>query len=97
MPIYIAIPLAPSSEALDKAVEEHINQPSDRYKLQSERGWLIKFDGTTIELSNHIGLTGQEKGIPSPVGQAIIVPVTGYYGRGPMDMWEWLKVRFENE
>lgn len=95
MPIYIAIPLTPSSSALNEAIEKHIVSTTDRYKLQSDRGWLVKFDGTTLELSDRIGLTGQEKGVPSPIGSAIVVPVTGYYGRGPMDMWEWLKVRLE--
>lgn len=95
MPIYIAVPLTLSSSALDDAVEQRITSVTDRYKLQADRGWLIKFEGTTVELSDHIGLTGQEKGNPSPIGSAIIVPVSGYYGRGPTDMWEWLKVRLE--
>lgn len=95
MPIYIVVPLTPSSDALDEAVEQRIAPTTDRYKLQANRGWLIRFDGTTVELSDHIGLTGQEKGTPSPIKSAVIVPVSGYYGRGPMDMWEWLKVRLE--
>ena len=95
MPIYIVVPLTPISTILDSAIEQAINSETDRYKLQAGRGWLINFDGTTIELSNHIGLSGKEKGTRSFIGSAIIVPVTGYYGRGPTDMWEWLKVRME--
>jgi hypothetical protein len=95
MSIYIAVPLTTSSTALNEAVEATIASHSDRYKLQSDRGWLIRFDGTSVELSNHIGLTGQEQGQPSLIGSAIIVPVSGYYGRGPTDMWEWLKTRLE--
>ena len=95
MPIYIAVPLTPDSAALNAAVEKFIPSATDRYKLQSDRGWLIKFSGTTVELSNHLELTGQEAGHASPIGSAIIVPVSGYYGRGPTDMWEWLKTRFE--
>lgn len=95
MAIYIVIPLIPNSTALNTAVEERISLPSDRYKLQSDRGWLIKYEGTTIEASNHIGITGQPQGVSSPIGSAIIVPVSGYYGRGPTDMWEWLKTKLE--
>jgi len=95
MPVYIVTPLIPTSTALDNAVEQSIELATDRYKLQADRGWLIKFDGTTVELSDRLGITGQEKGQPSPVGSAIIVPVSGYYGRGPTDMWEWLKNRLE--
>lgn len=94
MAIYIAVPLTVTSNALNAAVAHHI-EPSDRYPLQNDRGWLIKFDGTSIELSNHIGITGQEPGVSSPIGSAIIVPISTYYGRGPSDMWEWLKIRFE--
>lgn len=94
MAVYIAVPLTTTSTALNSAVVQHIDQ-HDRYQLQSERGWLIKFNGTSIELSNHIGLTGQETGAPSPIGSAIIVPVSTYYGRGPGDMWEWIKTRLE--
>lgn len=95
MPIYIVVPLIPISTIIDSAIEQSISSAADRYKLQAGRGWLINFNGTTIELSNHIGLTGQEKESPSFIGSAIIVPVSGYYGRGPTDMWEWLKVRME--
>ncbi|MFA5919695.1 MAG: hypothetical protein WC856_00190 [Methylococcaceae bacterium] len=95
MAIYIAVPLTPTSSALNDAVVRSIASASDRYQLQSDRGWLIKFDGTSVELSNHIGLTGQAQGDISPIGSAIIVPVSAYYGRGPTDMWEWLKTRLE--
>jgi hypothetical protein len=94
MPMFLAVPLVSDSSHLSGAVEKTI-LASDRYKLQADRGWLIKFEGTTVELSNKIGVTGQEKGSPLPVGSAIISPITGYFGRGPTEMWEWLKTRFE--
>ena len=94
MPIYLATPLTPTSDGLNKAVEETIAQ-EDRYPLQNERGWLIKFPGTTVELCNHIGLTGQAPGESSPVGSAIVVPVHSYYGRGSTDMWEWIATRMD--
>lgn len=94
MAIYIAVPLTQTSSALNDAIVNNISS-SDCYKLQSDRGWLIKFDGTSIELSNHIGLTGQAQGEASSIGSAIIVPFSAYYGRGPTDMWEWIKTRLE--
>ena len=95
MPIYIAVPLAPNSALLDAAVTKHFLDPTDKYKLQNDRGWLLRFDGTTVELSNKLEITGQAKGDTSPVGSAIVVPVTSYFGRGPTDMWEWIKTRLE--
>lgn len=94
MPIFIAVPLTPGIIALDEAIEKTIDA-NDRYKLQSDAGWLFKFEGTTVEASNHIGLTGQAKGESSAIGSALVVPVSGYFGRGPTDMWEWLKTRLE--
>lgn len=97
MAVFIITPLVADSSLLDKAIEEKIIDPSDRYRLQAERGWLISFNGTSIDLSGHIGLTGQgSQGIASLLGSAIIVPISSYYGRGPTDMWEWLKVKLEN-
>lgn len=94
MQIYIAVPLTNDAAAFDEAVRETIPAPN-RYKLQANAGWLVQFDGTTVELSNAIGVTGQPKGTSAPLGSVIFVPVSGYYGRGPTDMWEWLKTRME--
>lgn len=94
MPIYLAVPLVSESSRLDSAVEANIGV-SDRYKLQADRGWLVRYEGTTRELSDKIGLTGQAKGEQSPVGSGLIVSVTTYYGRGPTEMWEWLRIRLE--
>lgn len=94
MPVYLITPLVPDAGRLDMAVERRFSA-ADRYQLQAGRGWLVRFDGTTIEASNKIGITGQAKGEPAPLGSALVVPVTSYYGRGPTDMWEWLKTRLE--
>lgn len=94
MPLYIITSLRKDTTPVNTAVARHIPEP-DRFHLQDDRGWLVKFAGTTVELSNHLEITGQEKNVPSPVGPALIVPMGGYYGRGPTDMWEWVKTRWE--
>jgi hypothetical protein len=94
MGIFLATPLISSNKAFDDSVISEITV-GDRYKLQSDRGWLIKYSGTTTELSNLLKLTGQPQGQASPLGSGIIVSITTYYGRGPIEMWEWLKTRFE--
>lgn len=96
MPVYIVTPLTATSDALNQAVESYIESPADRYKLQADRGWLIRFDGTSIELSDKLRITGKEsEGISFPISAAIVVPISSYWGRGPTDMWEWLKTRIE--
>lgn len=95
MAIYLISPLTERSDLLDAAVERQIAAPTDRYRLPAGRGWLIRFPGTSVELSNHVGITGQAEGAPALLGSALVIPVTAYYGRGPTEMWEWLKTRFE--
>jgi hypothetical protein len=65
--------------------------------LSDGKTWLLKYDGTTVELSNFLEITGQQKGIQSPIGSVVVIPIATYYGRGPGDMWEWLKIRLEND
>lgn len=94
MPIYLTIPLKTDGAPLDSAVETHIAAP-DRFRLQADRGWLIKFKGTTIELSDLLAITGHTEGQHSAVGPTLVTPLSTYYGVGPSDMWEWLKTRIE--
>lgn len=93
MPVFLATTLTFDSGPLNAAVESHI-QPEDRYKLHAERGWLIKFEGTSVQLSTLLGITGQEEGEKSLVGPAIVTLIGSYYGRGMTDMWEWLSLKF---
>jgi hypothetical protein len=93
MPIFVVVPLAHSTAPLNAAVTGIIAE-GDRYALANDRGWLVRFDGTSTELSNHLGITGQVEGQKSLVGSAIVAPINGYFGRGSNDMWEWLSVKF---
>lgn len=95
MSVFLATPLALNAEKLALAVKKSVVE-NDRYELPNDMGWLISFKGTTTELSNHIGITGQEKGVSSPVGSTMVVSIGTYFGRGSADMWEWLKTRFES-
>lgn len=96
MPIFLVTPIASNSQAVQVAVEGNIDA-ADRRALPNDAGWFVRFAGTTVELSNHLNITGQPKGERSVVGAAVVVLVGSYFGRGPTDMWEWLKTRFESE
>ncbi|WP_211453846.1 hypothetical protein [Collimonas antrihumi] len=89
MALYLATPFA-DPDRLATAIKAAFGE-YDRYLLKSG-GWLIRFDGTTRELSNKIGTTTSE---PPTTGSVLYVAVGGYYGRGPTDMWEWMKSRME--
>ena len=95
MPIYQVTPLAKNAPAIAGAVREHIDE-GDYYELANSAGWLVKFKGTTVELSHKLGITSPAlPPAPSTLGSTMVVAITSYYGRGPTDMWEWLKTRFE--
>lgn len=95
MPIFQVTPLALNADKLGEAVKTAVAE-DDRYELPNSMGWLVSYKGTTTELSNHLGITGQPKGTPSPVGSAMAVSIGTYFGRGSAEMWEWLKTRFES-
>ena len=93
MPVFIVVPLAKQTAPLNEAVQSALPE-SDRHPLANDKGWLVRYNGTSMELSNHIGVTGQPEGVKSVVGSAIVAPIGAYYGRGPNDMWEWLSLKF---
>jgi hypothetical protein len=95
MPIYLLTPLSDNAAQASVVVAARI-PASDFYALPSESGWLIAFPGTTIELSNHLGITGFPEGGHPSLYSVLLTSVGSYYGRGSSDMWEWLKTRFES-
>lgn len=94
MPIFLVTPLQNNHGAI-QSVLESVFEPKDRYQLPNNAGWLLRNQGTTIEVSNMLGVTGQKQGEQSTTGPTLITSFGSYYGRGPSDMWEWLKTRFE--
>ncbi|MDH0852095.1 hypothetical protein N5D66_29510 [Delftia tsuruhatensis] len=78
-----------------REVVEHGIPSHDRLELTGGRAWLISFRGTSIELSNHLGITGQAEGEAIKLSSVLITSVGSYYGRASADLWEWLKTRFE--
>ncbi len=50
--------------------------------------WFIAGSGTAIEISNKLQITpGAES------GSAVIVAVSGYYGRASSQVWEWVAAK----
>jgi hypothetical protein len=67
--------------------------PNDHYVL-SESQWLISTSGTTIDLSNKLGVVDPNN--PSAtIGNAVIFATSSYYGRAPQPVWDWLKAKLE--
>lgn len=94
MAIYLITPLGNNADKVDLVVSSALVE-RDRFKLASRSGWLVSFPGTSVELSNLLGITGQPDGKPPSLASVLITSVGTYYGRGSADMWEWLKTRME--
>ncbi len=68
--------------------------PNDHYKLSTNQ-WLICSGGTSIDLSQKIGIV--ESGKTGDTGPALVLSVSGYYGSETPDLWEWVKAKWEQK
>lgn len=93
MSVYVVVPLGEHREVLEEKIKALPTQ--DVYLLPEASGWLIKFGGTTRELSAAIGIpVGKEQyGDTSPT--ALVTLLSFYFGFGPAEMWEWARSRTE--
>lgn len=93
MSIFVVITRNPNPGLEAQIVREF---PSDHYIL-SPNHWLVCSGGTSIELSERIGVT---KGMPPKAGSGehgpgLVFSISSYYGSETPDLWEWLKVKWE--
>jgi len=87
MAIFVVIGLPrPNPAALGAAITAAF--PSD-FRLLREDAWLIAAKGSAQELSETLGVTDGRNGV------AVIVQASGYFGRGPTDIWSWIKAKWE--
>ena len=94
MPIFQITPLTDNAIKVGESVKRHFSEAA-WYELPFSAGWFVRFNGTTVELSKKLEVTGQTDGATNPIGSTLITHIVAYYGRGSTDMWEWLKTRFE--
>lgn len=92
MPIYLVTPLANNFHEIIREVEMAYAR-EDFFTLANSAGVLVRDKGTTIEVSNKVGITTPDRS--TKTGSAMVTSVGSYYGRGQTDMWEWLRTRFE--
>ncbi|MCE9650246.1 MAG: hypothetical protein K8R18_11555 [Parvibaculum sp.] len=85
MTIFAIIAPAPLPALNNKIAGEF---PNDFFKINDTQ-WLISATGTAQEISNKIGVTDGQ------TGSAIIFATSGYYGRAPANIWEWIKAKLE--
>ncbi|SIO57782.1 hypothetical protein SAMN05444165_3952 [Paraburkholderia phenazinium] len=84
MAVFMIVPTSDPAK-LDTAIQQQFS--SDALKLP--RGeWLVKFTGTTQELSSQLNITNGES------GSAVVVGILNYFGHAPTNIWEWLQSRW---
>lgn len=96
MAVYLVTPLAHNADQISAAIRSKV-ESEDYHELQGRAGWLVSFRGTSVELSNLLGITTAEGKPSEPLGSAIVTSIGSYYGLGSTGMWEWLKTRFERQ
>jgi len=80
--------------AVQPALAEEIKRvyPNDHFML-SDTQWLISSHKTVTDVSNSIGVSGFEPGTAK--GLAVIFTTSSYFGRAPLPVWDWIKVKLE--
>ena len=61
--------------------------PENHIRINAE-SWLVSSEGTSNELSDKLGVTDGSN------GSAVVLSVSGYYGRAPTSIWEWMKAKW---
>jgi len=85
--------LMPSLQpAVVEAIKTHF--PSDHLSI-NETQWLISTTGTATELTSKLGIYDPKEPHKASTGNAIIFATSGYFGRGPTTIWEWMKAKLE--
>lgn len=89
---FLVLPLGGNDDQISAAIAA---KSLDMFWVQDRRGFLVSFSGTTVELSNAIGITSMDPEAQSTLGPAMVVVITSYYGLAGTTMWEWMKTRLE--
>ena len=88
MAIFAVIPKDAISRAQIESKLRERYATSDVIEVGSGQ-WLLSATGTPTEVSNNLGIT------EPPNVSALVLSVTGYWGRAPTTVWDWLKARIE--
>jgi hypothetical protein len=67
----------------------------DDFLSVNDMEWLVSGTGTAADVSAKIGVFDVKNPGAPPAGNAIIFSTNGYFGRGPSNVWEWIRVKLE--
>jgi hypothetical protein len=72
----------PPDAQIKQALEAKL--PGKYYQMPKGE-FVVSFTGTSKDLSDALGITD------GTAGTAMVASISGYYGRAPNDLWEWIK------
>ncbi len=84
MAVFLIVPTIDST-ALSGAIAAKF--PGKFYKLPKGE-WLVSYSGTSKTLSDELGISAGTS------GNALVVSISGYFGRSANDMWEWIQANW---
>lgn len=68
--------------------------PSNHLKI-TDTQWLISEASTAADVSKRLGIADPANLSAPMVGQAIVFATSGYFGRAPQNVWDWIKIKLE--
>jgi hypothetical protein len=80
-----AVMADPSNQALPVALVQ--NFPTDHIQIRPGQ-WFVVGAGTAKDISDKLKITPNNE-----TGPAVIVAVSGYYGRASSQVWEWVAAK----
>ena len=83
-----AILAVDSPPAVSAAIRQ--KYPSDHVELATGQ-WLVADEGTAQSVSTKLGISAADGSSISP---ALVLAVSGYFGRKPPTVWEWIKSKW---
>lgn len=85
--------LMPSPQpGLEKAIQDAY--PNDFLKIDPAQ-WLISATGSVVDVVARLGIYDAKEPDKPATGSAIVLATSAYYGRAPMPVWDWMKVKLE--
>jgi hypothetical protein len=72
--------------AMSNALQAHF--PDDHIKISANEFLVAARGQTARNISDKLGVTEA-----STIGSAIIFTTSGYYGRAPNNVWEWVSAK----
>ena len=91
MTIFAVLMPTPQQPIVDAIKREF----SADHLMLNDTQYLVSATGTAQDLSVKLGLYHPQKSETPPVGSAVVLASSAYFGRAPSNVWEWMKVKLE--